>query len=290
MTVQDWYASGHFLHHNDLRVFYRKEGKGPPLLCIHGFPSSSWDFEKLWYQLTQHFTVIAYDLIGLGKSSKPDQTLNVSLQADIAEAILADLAYKKAHILSHDLGDTVAQELLARQMEENSGIQWLSCVMLNGGIFPETHQPLLIQKLLISSAGSLLAPLMSKKTFKANMINIFSKEHPPEDDFIKETWNLIIYDKGKRMIPKLIRYMKERVKQRARWVTPLENNLVPLRLINGIQDPISGAHAAQRFLEVVPNADIVRISDAGHYPHLETPIQVLDAIMSFHQKLIKDEY
>lgn len=87
------------------------------------------------------------------------------------------------------------------------------------------------------------------------------------------------------MIPRLIKYMKERVVYRDRWVAPLESNLVPIRLINGVQDPISGEHAAKRFEEVLPNADVLRISDAGHYPHVETPEKVLNAVFEFHNKL-----
>ena len=92
-------------------------------------------------------------------------------------------------------------------------------------------------------------------------------------------------DHGVRMIPRLIRYMSERAKNRERWVTPLEKKVVPIRLINGVEDPISGAHAAKRFEEVVPNADVIRIEHSGHYPHLETPEAVIQAFLDFHDDL-----
>ncbi len=52
------------------------------------------------------------------------------------------------HVLAHDYGDSVAQELLARHYEGR--FQMASCVFLNGGLFPETHRPTLVQKLLLS--------------------------------------------------------------------------------------------------------------------------------------------
>ncbi|WP_162847386.1 alpha/beta fold hydrolase [Sediminibacterium goheungense] len=47
---------------------------------------------------------------------------------------------------------------------------------------------------------------------------------------------------------------------------------MPIRLINGIDDPISGKHLADRFAELFPNADIVLLKNCGHYLHVETPI------------------
>ena len=58
-----------------------------------------------------------------------------------------------------------------------------------------------------------------------------------------------------------------------------------MRLVNGIEDPVSGKHAADRFEELIPNADIVRLEKCGHYPHVETPEEVLKAFYEFHDKL-----
>ncbi len=235
----------------------------------------------MWEGLTRHFQIIASDLIGLGRSDKPKRTLTVGLQADVIEGILKAKGITEAHILAHDLGDTVAQELLARQTEGSSPMKWLSCTLMNGGIFPETHHPLLIQKLLISPIGFLVANLVSKKSLTRSFNDIFSKEHPPSQEFLDETWRLMAENDGRLMIPRLIQYMAERREKRERWVSPLENNIVPLKLIDGAQDPISGAHMAERYREVVPNADITLIEDAGHYPHVETPEKVLDSFLAF---------
>ncbi|QSE96996.1 alpha/beta fold hydrolase [Fulvivirga lutea] len=280
--LEEWYSKGNYSNVNNLRVFHIQEGEGPTLLCIHGFPSSSWDFAPIWQELTNHFHVLSFDLIGLGRSSKPNMKLTVALQADIIEGLFEKLEFTEAHILAHDLGDTVAQELLARQKEGSTKINWLSCILLNGGIFPETHQPLFIQKLLISPIGGIIANLFTKKAFRKNITAVFSNEHPPSDEFIEGTWQLIIEQNGIKAIPRLIRYMAERVKNRERWVQPLQEAIIPIQLINGVEDPISGAHMAGRFEEVIPNAHVVRIPNSGHYPHIETPQEVLKAIFEFH--------
>jgi pimeloyl-ACP methyl ester carboxylesterase len=285
MNAETWYLGGQTATINGLSVFFRREGKGESLICIHGFPSSSWDFEAIWPSLTRRFDVLAHDLAGLGKSAKPDRPLPVSLQADIVEELAITSGIRKAHILAHDLGDTVAQELLARQFGKSSRVQWMSCVFMNGGIFPETHRALFVQKLLLSPIGPVIANLMTEKSIKKSLTRVFSKSHPPSDEFIHSTWQLILEGDGRSILPRLIRYIVERRTNRERWVTPLVQAVVPMRLINGIEDPVSGMHAADRFKELIPNADIVLLEKTGHYPHVETPEEVLKAFFEFHDKL-----
>lgn len=83
------------------------------------------------------------------------------------------------------------------------------------------------------------------------------------------------------MLPKRIRYREERKVCRECWVMPLLKFIVPIRLINGIDDPISGKHLVDRFAEFVANADIVLLKNCGHYLHVETPKEVLRAFLNF---------
>lgn len=285
MNSVDWHFDGRTEIIDNLNVFFKRSGKGQSLICIHGFPSSSLDFEAIWPSLTERFDVMAHDLIGLGKSAKPNQPLPISLQADIIEGLLTMIGITEAHIFAHDLGDTVAQELLARQFEKPSKINWLSCVFMNGGIFPETHHSLFIQKLFMSPPGPFVAKLMSEKSMKKSLTKVFSKAHPPTNTFVHETWKLVSENNGISMLPRLIRYIEERRTYRERWVMPLVNAVVPIRLINGIEDPVSGKHVADRFAEVVQDADIVLLENSGHYPHVETPKEVLKAFFEFHDNL-----
>jgi len=68
-------------------------------------------------------------------------------------------------------------------------------------------------------------------------------------------------------------------------LSPLIDAVVPIRLINGIEDPVSGKHAAERFREAVPNANIILLANSGHYPHVETPKEVIKALFEFHGNL-----
>jgi pimeloyl-ACP methyl ester carboxylesterase len=85
-------------------------------------------------------------------------------------------------------------------------------------------------------------------------------------------------DGGRGALPGLIRYIRERREHRARWVGALERCPVPLTVIDGLVDPISGAHMIARLRELKIQAHIVELPGVGHYPQIEAPAAVLAAV------------
>jgi pimeloyl-ACP methyl ester carboxylesterase len=86
-------------------------------------------------------------------------------------------------------------------------------------------------------------------------------------------------------MPLLIGYMAERRRHRARWVGALQRAALPLRFICGADDPVSGRHMAKRYLQLVPNPDVVLLERTGHYPQLERPAEVLAAYLDFADRV-----
>jgi len=281
MNAETWYAGARPHRTGPHRTVFRRDGAGPVLVCIHGFPTSGWDFEALWPALTQRFDCLAPDLLGLGRASKPSDVISVAMQADLIESVCEAEGITSAALLAHDLGDTVAQELLARTREGSARVTWTRCAFLNGGLFPETHRPRLIQRLLASRVGRLVAMLSTERTFRKNMTRVFGPETPPSDAFLEQSWDLLDSNHGRRALPALIRYMGERRVHRERWVTPMIEGVVPIRFVNGVLDPVSGGHAVDRFEALVPDADTVRLPHVGHYPHVEDPEATLSALLPF---------
>ena len=293
-SIKEWQSSGQSFDFesqtDNYDIFYQVQGPKdkPALLLIHGYPSASWDWHLQWPTLIQHFRVITLDMLGFGFSDKPSGfsktssvQYSIHTQADIFSALLRKLNIKKAHVLSHDYGDTVAQELLARSLhKEKNAIEVLSLCLLNGGLFPETHKALLLQKLLLSPIGPLVARLASFKKFKKNFAHICAL--PLSEEELETLWRLVEFNNGKPILAKLIGYMSERKQFRERWVGALQNSNIPIRLIDGLQDPISGAHMVKRYHELIPNPDIIELKGVGHYPQLEAPTPVLSAFLDFH--------
>jgi len=81
--------------------------------------------------------------------------------------------------------------------------------------------------------------------------------------------------------------MEERRQKRERWVGALRSTRVPLRVIDGPEDPVSGAHMVERYRELVPNPDTVLLPGIGHYPQVEDPQGVLRAFLDFHEARLR---
>jgi pimeloyl-ACP methyl ester carboxylesterase len=177
----------------------------------------------------------------------------------------------------------VAQELIAREIESrDTSPQLRSVCLLNGGLFPETHRLLTIQKLLLSPLGPLVARLSSRKRLDRSMKNIFGAQTPPDAELLDGFWNLVSREHGTRALADLIHYIPERIRYRQRWVGALQESPLPLALIDGMRDPISGAHMVQRYRELVPNPRITELDGIGHYPQIEAPERVVAACLAFH--------
>ena len=288
---RSWLQGGASIDWNGHRLFIRSEGQGAPLLLLHGFPTSSWDWKELWSELVAQYQVITFDYLGFGFSSKPSEgPYSVFAYADQAEAVLAHFGVKRTHLLAHDLGDTVAQELLARDLERRAGqrpmaIEPLSACLLNGGILPETHHPRVVQKLLDSPLGFLVAKLINRRMFEKSLAAVFGPSTQPSAHDLAGFWFCVSEGDGMRNTHRLIRYMRERRLYRERWVQPLIDGPVPFAMINGLLDPVSGVHVVERLRQLRPAAEIYELGDIGHYPQTEAPARVLQAYRQFADKV-----
>jgi len=293
ITPRQWHATGSHFTYKTHQIFYRTEGQGETLVLIHGFPTSSWDWYRIWNQLAEKYRVIGFDMIGFGLSDKPRRySYSIHDQADLFEALMMQLQVTQCHLLVHDYGNTVAQEILARWEEhinetpasESTSFPVIRSVcFLNGGLFPEMHRALLVQKLMKSPLGVLLTKFNNKARLKKS----FEKLYGPKgiDDLEMDGfWETIQYQNGHRLFHKLIHYIEDRRRNRERWVGVLQQTSIPLRLINGPEDPVSGRHLADYYQQMIPNPDVVIIEGAGHYPQNEAPEEVVKHYFEFRQK------
>jgi pimeloyl-ACP methyl ester carboxylesterase len=286
--LEQWKATGQFFEWREHSIFYRDQGKGEVLLCIHGFPTASFDWNRMWLPLTRHFRVICLDLLGFGFSSKPRRhKYSVLEQATIIADLLASLDIQRIHILAHDLGDSIAQECLARNEIDSTEVacEIRSICFLNGGLFPEAHRPRLIQTLLCGPLGPLLVHGLSEKKFNQSFAEVFGANTQPSAEELSDFWHLVAHDKGQKLAHRLLQYIPERRKHRERWLAAMQKSAIPMRLINGVDDPVSGRHLMERYRELMPKPDIVELEGIGHYPQIEAPGAVLAAFLDFHKKL-----
>lgn len=250
---------------------------------LHGFPTCGWDWAPIAEQLAQGRRVIIPDLLGFGFSEKPRGPYTIAEQADLVIALLRKLGLLDVELdlVSHDMGDTVACELLARRRASGEGPRVRKVVMLNGGLLPELHRPILTQKLLRSPLAPAVVKLMTRARFGKALASVFGPKTQPSEKELDEHFMLVSRDEGLQNYPQLIGYIAERRQHRARWMGALTNLDVPLRLVWGDVDPVAVWPIAEEIKRLRPATEVVRLEGIGHYPQLEAPQRVLEGIRAF---------
>ncbi len=286
MSLENWKKKGTYFDYKSHQIFTVDGGSGDVLLLIHGFPTSSWDWSQMWGPLSDRYRVLALDMIGFGYSDKPrDYRYSIMDQADLIEAFMNAKGVKSVKLLTHDYGDTVAQELLARYNDRHSnneeGLVIESLCLLNGGLFPETHKALFIQKILMSPLGSLVSRLFNRKKLGENFKKIFGPDTQPTEEELDDYWSVISYNGGNYISHLLIKYMQDRIDNRERWVSALQHADIPIRVIDGVYDPISGQHMVDRYRALIPRPDVIELDGIGHFPLIEAPDVVLKHYLEF---------
>lgn len=293
-SVEQWRAQGHYFEHNQQRIFYRDSQTEltsaqhkPAIVFLHGFPTSSWDWHKLWALFKDDYRLITLDFLGFGFSDKPKSGYSIAYQADLVEQLLGHLGVTTAHLLVHDYGTYVSQELVARQQQWTPAqrpfvIQ--SLVMLNGVVYPQSLQLRPIQKALNSPFGWLVSQFVSFNRFSKNFSAVFGAGSQPDPAALKDYWYLITLNDGHRISHKLIHYYDESLQHSTRWVGALSKTDVPVMLITGLADPVAGKPMVDKFAELMPRQQVQVLAEIGHYPHVEDEQQVAAYYRAFLEK------
>lgn len=284
-TLEQWWTDGRRapleLGGTARTVFCRRLGSGPVLTLLHGFPSSSHDWARVAGPLAGDHTLLAPDFLGFGASEKPaDHDYSLHEQADLVEALWAHQQIAATHLLAHDYGVSVAQELLARRAEGALAVDLLGAQLLNGGLYPDLHRPQPTQLALLDPAqGPQVSAAIDEQLFVAALTPTFAPGFDAAADS-REIWRATSRDDGQRISHLLIRYIEDRARHGERWVGALERTDVPLAFIWGMLDVVSGAQMAERIRARLPGAPFAALADVAHWPALEAPDRVAAAVSS----------
>jgi pimeloyl-ACP methyl ester carboxylesterase len=257
------------------RLFVRRRGGGgdsPLLLFLHGFPSSSYDWRPLLGLRPPGEPTLCFDFLGFGLSEKPrDHEYTLAWQADAAEELVRRSGAERVFVIGHDMGTSVATELMARDLRGELGMSMAGALLFNGSMLLHLARPTLGQKLLRSRLGPLFARLTSERGFRAQFSRIFSPEHPLSPEEAADQWSLLTHDGGQRIAHLTIAYMAERERFTERWHGAIRDWPGPLTLAWGMHDPVARVEVLRGLQELRPGVPTIELPDAGHYPQIEQP-------------------
>ena len=282
-AVGEWEAIGAVHEMSGRRLFAVDAGPSgaercEPLLVVHGFPTSSFDFAHLLPALAEHRRVVLVDLLGYGLSDKPDVAYTMAGQAELVAGLTGRLGLDRLALLTHDMGDTVGGELLARQEEGTWPVEVTRRVVTNGSVYIAMARLTAGQQMLLSLPDQAipedLAP--SAETLAVSLAATLAPDHAELD--MGAHAELVVHGGGNRMLARTIRYVEERRANERRFTGAIERHPSPLTVVWGPEDPIAVAPMAERLCQARPDAELCWIEGAGHYPQIEAPRPFLEAL------------
>jgi len=305
--LKKWNEKGqYFTYKNVYKIFYVHQellektndvyGDEPiTILFLHGFPTSSYDYIKIWNQFNDEnkmfgnrkVSLLAFDYLGYGFSDKPvDYEYSLFDNADMVERLLMKLDIKSVTLIAHDIGDSVALELLRRDnLKTQNHFKIENCILLNGGIISSIYNPILSQRLLLNDyTGYIFSNYFTKFfVFKYSFSQVFGQLAKPTTTDLLDFYLGIKFNNGNRVLSSTIKYIHERTQYGDVWFNALNETALPIMFIYGPADPINPRELfPQKFRQEIPKAELNILSDLiGHYPQYEDPFTVFSLIKQF---------
>ena len=284
MNTDEWRAQG-MIHRVGNHALFCVDtgGDKPPLVILHGYPTSSYDYWRVLPLLTERFRVIIHDHIGFGFSDKPrDYSYSLFEQADHALMLWRNLDVTEAHLLAHDYGTSVATEILARRNLGHEPVKLHSLTLCNGSMHIEMANLRLIQKLLNTPrVGEVIARVASERLFRRNIRKLFVDSSGVSDDELRGMFTLMMGDGGRAVAPEIIHYLDERHKFWHRWIGALRATKdLPVHIVWARQDPIAVEQMAHVLHGEISTSDLQLLDNAGHFPMIEVPGRWAEAVLS----------
>jgi pimeloyl-ACP methyl ester carboxylesterase len=111
-----------FSHHmasvNGIQLHYVMGGQGDPVVLLHGWPQTWYEWRYIMPALAKNYTVIAPDLRGLGDSSKPPTGYDTKNVAEDIHQLVTQLGFESIFLVGHDIGTLVSYPYAAQYPSE----------------------------------------------------------------------------------------------------------------------------------------------------------------------------
>lgn len=252
------------------------------LVLLHGFPGSTFEWRHVVDELSDRWRIVSFDYLGFGLSDKPPGgDYSLFRQADRVERLLDAAGIDNAVIVAHDVGDTIAAELLQRANEGQLALDVDGVVLLNGSIFIDLVQLSAGQEFLLALPDEVLTEAFGTEV-TAHALQASFPPGRPDSVELEAMIALLHREGGDLLMPRLIRYIEERRQHQDRWTSGLRDFAGPLAAFWGDLDPIAMPAMADRLAsnrsEAGHPVEVVHWSDVGHWPNVEAPGRVAAAI------------
>jgi pimeloyl-ACP methyl ester carboxylesterase len=283
--VKEWEARGQYLSVGDHNLWAADlpatNDRGlDPLLVLHGYPTCSYDARLILDDLRAERRVVMIDFLGFGLSDKPDMRYSIRMHADHVENIARQLGLERVAMFTHDMGDSVGGELLARSLDGTLAFDVSRRVLTNGSIYIEMAHLSTGQQLLLAADDAPI-DIVTPETFIPSIQRTFSDQSKVDPQELEAQWLLLARNDGQRLLARTIRYIEDRRKEERRYTGAIEAHPSPVGVVWGADDPIAIVAMTDEFVQARPGTPVTVLDNVGHYPMIESPRRFADAVCTY---------
>ncbi|HEU0273610.1 MAG TPA: alpha/beta fold hydrolase [Candidatus Udaeobacter sp.] len=264
---------GQILEAINIRANVRVEGRGQPIVLIHGFGAAMNWWDEITPELANGHRVIRMDLIGHGGTEAPAAGYSIEKQAELVSAILNKLGLDRITIVGHSMGGEVATALAEIRPDRIERM-----ILIDSPPTAGTTFTLATEAYLQPFLGEFLSNFRSDRIICRGLAQGFAPGFSIPEKFIAD-FKRLTYTAFRSAHEESIAYRKSKAPyERIAALQPVP----PLLAVFGTQDAIvPPAHA--KLFERVRGASVAMIEGVGHSPMVESPVKVLALIKAFLQ-------
>lgn len=265
--------SHRYLYVDGHRIAYLEQGAGPPVILLHGIPTSSLMWRNIIPDLARSYRVIAPDLLNYGKSDKPlDANVSIEAQSRIMLALMDALGIRRADVVAHDIGGGIAQIMAVNRPERVERLVLADAVCFDSWPIPEfapLQEPDAEQQMSVAEFEQMHRDFLPKGLYDKSVAT------PDLADMMIEPWR---GEEGKRAFFRNLRRLNPE------YTLAIADDLAHLPhetlILWGRHDPFQKPKYAEKLKTTLPNARLEWV-EAAHWITEERPQETAEILGAF---------
>ena len=271
----------------EVQIFHVELGDpdAPPLVLVHGFPTSSIDWFEVAERLSDRYRVCAMDFPGYGFSDKPlGWGYSLMRDAEVLEHYVADvLGLESMIMLAHDRGSSVA---MIHTTSGDSRVDLEHLFLTNANIFLPLSNLTQAQRIMLDpeTGPALLAQATPEQLAVGMGQATYTPPRGADDPEIQALAAIFSHGEGLKVLHETIQYLVERSQDEDSWLKALAALDVPTTFIWGVYDTVSPprvvSYVWNEYMMKKPGRNsLYFIPDANHYLQNDQPDALVETFL-----------